>query len=278
MSFATKLQSGQFALALEITPPRQPLPAVLKRRASLLGSLVDAVNVIQRPDRQASLGACCELIGAGIDAVWHLATRGRTRDEIAADIAHAREHAVSQVLVVLGDHEPEAPVDSPTIREVVGMLREALPGAAIGVTFNQYAHDRDKALANLLGKLRAGASYVQTQPVFDAAAFAKDVRAIREGAPGVPVVPMVLPLLDSAARSRIEKRLGISIPAPFAASIDGGEQMAWAAFSAVLTALAQTEGVSGLAIMTFEMDAPASTAEHLRSALASAGLSPIIAR
>ncbi|MBE0612003.1 MAG: hypothetical protein IH609_21665, partial [Dehalococcoidia bacterium] len=55
--FAEKLDAGQFAVALEITPPQRDLPKVLLRRARLLGTAAQAINVIQRPGRQSSLDA-----------------------------------------------------------------------------------------------------------------------------------------------------------------------------------------------------------------------------
>ncbi|MEJ5221060.1 MAG: hypothetical protein WHT63_03510 [Tepidiforma sp.] len=84
MRFLDRLAAGEFAVALEITPPQRHLPKVLLRRARLLGDAADAVNVIQRPDRQSSLEASLELLAAGIDPVWHLAARGETRASVAA--------------------------------------------------------------------------------------------------------------------------------------------------------------------------------------------------
>ena len=59
------------------------------------------------------------------------------------------------------------------------MAREALPNALIGATLNQYGRDEAAVLRNLLPKLRAGASYVQTQPAFDAAAIERYNRKSR---------------------------------------------------------------------------------------------------
>ena len=55
-AFAERLSRGGFAVALEITPPKKRLEEVLLRRARLLPG-VDAINVIQRPDRLSSLDA-----------------------------------------------------------------------------------------------------------------------------------------------------------------------------------------------------------------------------
>jgi hypothetical protein len=54
MTFSDRLFAGEFPVALEITPPQRPRPAVLLRRARLLDDRAAAINVIQRPDRQPS--------------------------------------------------------------------------------------------------------------------------------------------------------------------------------------------------------------------------------
>jgi hypothetical protein len=50
-AFAGRLSGPRLAVALEITPPKKRLDEVLPRRARLMGSQADAINVIQRPDR-----------------------------------------------------------------------------------------------------------------------------------------------------------------------------------------------------------------------------------
>jgi methylenetetrahydrofolate reductase (NADPH) len=260
MSFPRKLTSGEFPFALEITPPQRSLPAVLLRRASLIGHHAAAVNVIQRPERQSSLAASCELLRAGMSPAWHLVTRGRPKEEIAADLATAKTEGIGQVLVIAGDHR--STVSGPTIREVVEMAAAAVPGAFIGATLNQYVPDRVAVLRNLMPKLAAGARYVQTQPVFSIEDLRPLAEAVKERSPGTMVVPMVMPLETSAAAERIAGRLGISPPA--VASTPEG---AWAAFGELLMALKAGPLFDGVAIMTFEIDPPPETGSKLIAVL-----------
>lgn len=266
-NFARRLREGPLALSLEITPPKTMLPGVLSRRATLLGGAVDAINVIQRPGRVPSLDASIALLQQDIDPVWHLVTRGRTRDEIATDLARAREAGLRNALCILGDHVPEHHVDSPTVREVVSMAHQALPGGLIGATFNQYAPGREKALLNLRRKCEAGATYVQTQPAFDPDAFAEVARWLHSELPGVAIVPMVIPLLSTNAVDRIESRLGIEVPGELRRVVAAGEESAWAGFERIVGGLIASGEVQGLAIMTFEMDPPQGTAERIVRAL-----------
>ncbi|WP_322796570.1 methylenetetrahydrofolate reductase, partial [Tepidiforma sp.] len=156
MTFAQRLAEGRFAVALEITPPQRRLPKVLLRRARLLGDAAQAVNVIQRPDRQSSLEASLELKAAGIEPVWHLVTRGRSREEVAGEVGRAAAGGIGQVLCIRGDRAGSAEAARElTVREAVAMVRSAMPAAVIGATLNQYVADRAAALRNLYPKLRA---------------------------------------------------------------------------------------------------------------------------
>lgn len=269
MEFARRIRLGAFAVALEITPPQRALPGVLARRAALLGNHAHAINVISRPDRQASLEASCALLESGREPVWHLVTRGRSRHEIAGDITTARAGGINQVLCIRGDHGEGAADgnDSPTLRETVMMVAEGIPGALIGATFNQYAADPAAALRNLVPKLRAGASYAQTQPVFDVKHLLSRVEAIHERAPAARIVAMAMPLLSLEAAERIERRVGVTLPEPVLKRIAAGEAAAWELFDENMAQLAESRSIAGVAIMTFEMSPAPEIGERIRQSL-----------
>lgn len=271
MVFSRLLVSGGFPVALEITPPQRSLPRVLARRASLLGDAACAINVIQRPGRQSSLEASRELLEAGVDPVWHLVTRGRAREEIAAELELAANAGIRQLLVIRGDHKAADAPGAPTIREVTAMARELLPEAIIGATLNQYVPQSDRVLRNLLPKLEAGASYVQTQPVFDLQRLEAMASRIHERFPETRIVAMAMPLLSEDEADKIESRIGIALPAEFRGRLATAES-AWSAFDDLVAQLAASEHVHGLALMTFEMDADQETGERIVAALQRAGV------
>lgn len=272
MRFHERLQARKFAVALEITPPQKPLNKVLLRRAQLLDDHVQAINVIQRPGRQSSLDASLELIAAGIEPAWHLVTRGRSRSEVAAELERARGGGIRQVLCILGDHPADEADDPVTIREVIAMARQALPDALVGATLNQYGRDEAAVLKNLLPKLGAGATYVQTQPAFEAAAIERYAAAIRRDYPETRIIAMAMPILSLEAASKIEERLGIHLPAALREVLAGGdEEAAWAAFAATIRQLVTSPAIDGVAIMTFEMDSDADAGARICEALRRAG-------
>ncbi len=272
MVFVERLAAGKFAVALEITPPQQQLPKVLLRRARLIGEWAHAVNVIQRPGRQASLDASLALHEGGLHPAWHLVTRGSTRTDIARDIERARAGGIRQILCIRGDHKGVDSADTPTLRETIAMVAEAMPGAMIGATLNQYAPDPAAVLRNVLPKLRAGATYVQTQPVFDLEALRPLAEAVQDGAPGTKIIAMAMPLLSLDEADRIEARLGIRLPEAFRTRLAGGEEAAWNVFEETLAMLAESSLVAGVAIMTLKLDPPADMGERIVSAITRSGI------
>jgi 5,10-methylenetetrahydrofolate reductase len=272
MSFAGNLRAGRFAVALEITPPQRPLPRVLLRRARLLGDIAQAVNVIQRPGRQSSLDASLFLKSRGIEPVWHLVTRGHSRAEILADIDRAREGGITHVLCIRGDHEAGDLTDTPSLREVTAAVVDRIPGAYVGATLNQYAPDREAVLKNVLPKCRAGAAYVQTQPVFDLETLRAVAEPLRRASPATKIVAMAMPLLSLEAGARIEGRLGVALPPALRSALTLGPDAAWAAFDATIVSLVASPLVDGVAIMTFETDPPPEVGARIVAALRAAGI------
>jgi methylenetetrahydrofolate reductase (NADPH) len=273
MPFARALAERRFAVALEITPPQRSLPQVLRRRAALIDGFAMAINVIQRPGRQSSLEASAELIAGGLNPTWHLVTRGRTADDLRVDLARAAEVGIRQVLCIRGDHQAEGGGPEVTIREAVALARELLPGALIGATLNQYTPDSSAALRNLYPKLAAGATFVQTQPVFDLALLDPLAEAVKERAPSTGIVAMAMPLLTPDAAVRIAERLGITLPPGYGPDASWDPDSAWGRFQAVLEALVGSPLVDGVAIMTFDMDPPPEVGARIVEALRAAGLS-----
>lgn len=255
-------------VALEITPPKVANAEVLLRRARLLGPRASAVHVIQRPDRQPSVEAAQDLERAGIPAVWHLVNRGRTRDDLEREIERAARAGLRAALIVRGEAGPPEPAPPPTLAALVAQVRAAIPGARIGVTLNPYL-PAERALANLWPKLEAGASFVQTQPIFEPARLAPFAAAIRARFPQVRIMPMLIPLPSVAAAERIGERLRVPLPDPLLRRLeDGGEPAGWAAFAELVGQLARAGLADDLAVMTHAADPPKPFGDRLAAALA----------
>ena len=269
MSFREAMASGAFPVSLEITPPRTSKPVVLRRRARLLEACTLTVNVIQRPDRQSSLEAALALRREGLEPIWHLATGGRTVEEIATDVARAREGGLGHVLCLRGDHVADTP--GPPVREAIGVVREQAPDMAIGAALDQY-HGDERTDRILAGKLRAGATSVWTQPVFEMGPLLRSAEFVKTQRSDAHVVAMAMPLLTPQSLDAIGERLRIPAPEGLRRRIAEGEEEAWRAFEETLAALGEAELVDAVAIMTYRADPPEGTAGRIMGALQRAGI------
>jgi len=243
--FADALRDGRFPVALEITSPRELRPEILLRRARLTDGRAQAIHVIQRSDRLPSLEASLLLADAGFEAVWHVVNRAG---------------GLRSALCIRGEGTDKDGPATPRVHEVVALLRDVCPEMRVGVTMNQYG-PRDRVLHNLLRKLDAGATLVQTQPVFDASPFEALAAEVRSRAPSAAIVPMLMPCVPADAARRIARRLGVR------PSAHGSEAEAWEDFSAKLRALAASPLADGVAILTPRADPPAGFAERLCAAI-----------
>ena len=274
-AFERKLRTGEFPIALEITAPRGPRADILLRRARLLGDLPDAVNAIERPERLSSLAASKLLIAAGLEPVWHLTSRGRSRGDLETEIEHAAASGISCVLCIRGEHDAADKSDTPRLRELIERLCEAMPRALIGATLNPHGGPRERVLANLLGKIRAGARFGQTQPVLalaDLEPFAAEVKA---RAPATRIVAMVIPLLSVGDALRLRARLGTPLPPGLLDRLEAdGEAAGWAAFRETTAALRARPQVDGVAVMTLRADPEPGMALILASILSESHGSP----
>jgi 5,10-methylenetetrahydrofolate reductase len=256
-----------FGVALEITPPRERRVDVLLRRARLLGESASAVHVIQRQGRLGSLDASLELERAGIAAVWHVTNRGRSRAQVEAEIERAASAGLRAALVVRGDGESADRDDTPTLRAIVARIGAAIPGTQIGVTLNPYL-DPERALANVWPKLEAGASFIQTQPVFALASLRSAAERIRARAPEVAILPMVIPLVSASAAEKLALRLRLPLPSDLVARLaNGGEAAGWLHFTETVRELRGSGLADGVAVMTQEMDPPPAFGDRIRAAL-----------
>lgn len=257
----------RIGVALEITPPRAERPDVLLRRAALLGRRADAVHVIERPGRQRSVDAAIALESRGLSAVWHLVNRGRSAEEIEREIERAARGGLRAALLVRGEAGPAEPAPPPTLASLVGRVRAVIPAARVGVALDPYA-PRERALANLWPKLEAGAVFVQTQPIFERAALAPLAEVIRARAPGVQIVPMLIPLLSAPSAERLGERLRIPLPDRLLRRLEeGGENAGWEEFGALAAGLARSGLADAFAVMTHETDPPKSFGDRIVSAL-----------
>jgi len=191
---ASVLESGEFAVAAELSPPRGVDLEAIARDAGLLKDYADAVNVTDNQGasvRMSSIAVSALLIRHGIEPVVQMTCRDRNRLAIQADLLGAAALGARNVLCLSGDHgkwgdHPQAKnvfdVDSVhLIRMARNMVEkgcldngkniEPAPNFFIGAAANPFAPPFEYRPFRLAKKVAAGANFIQTQLIYNVDRF-----------------------------------------------------------------------------------------------------------
>jgi methylenetetrahydrofolate reductase (NADPH) len=233
VNLARLLGEGRFVVTGELVPPRSGDPAVVRRAARRLRGLVDAVNVTDNATARVGmtpLAAAILAAGEGLEPVLQLTCRDRNRLALTADLLGAHALGIRAVLCLSGDPMEVGRTGAKPVFDLdaVGLARLATelgqgraPGGSVidpparflvGVAEAPGADPSDGA--RLAAKAAAGASFVQTQPVYDAAQFAAWLdRLAARGLPGrVAIMAGVLPPASAAQLERFAALPGWAVP------------------------------------------------------------------
>jgi methionine synthase I (cobalamin-dependent)/5,10-methylenetetrahydrofolate reductase len=237
---ARNLAQDHFVLSVEMDPPRGFSTHKLIAGASLLAEAgADVINVADSPMARMRMSpwAVCQLIQAqiGLETVLHFPTRGRNMLRVQGDLLAAHALGVRNVFVVMGD--PTAIGDYPDAMDDYDLVPTGLikliqhgfnqgvdhAGSDIGeatsfftgCALNLCAQDIDREMRLLRKKLKAGADFALTQPVFDpelARTFLNHFQA-RFGELQLPILVGVLPLYSARHAAFLHNEVpGIQIP------------------------------------------------------------------
>jgi homocysteine S-methyltransferase len=190
--WGAKLARGEFVTTIEITPPKGPNPDhMVESVRAIKAAGVDAVNVPDGPRAQNRMGAIAVAVllqqRVGIETVLHYCCRDRNLLGMHSDLLGCSALGVRNLLLITGDPPkmgpyPEATavfdIDSIGLTNMVSLMNQGLDLGGnpfgepttftIGVGVNPGHLDLDHELRRLDWKVKAGAEYAITQPVFDA--------------------------------------------------------------------------------------------------------------
>ncbi len=180
-----------FVVSVELDPPRGADPARLLDRAQYCReNEIDAINVADGPRASARMSAqsLCVLMQqkVGIDTILHYTCRDRNLLGIQSDLLGAYALGIRNVLAITGDPPklgdyPDATavydVDSIGLIRILSHLNHGCDlagnpigpplGLHIGCGADPSKADLEKEVRRLEEKVRAGAEYIMTQPVYD---------------------------------------------------------------------------------------------------------------
>lgn len=235
-----RLRRGDFVVAVEMDPPRGLSTHKLQAGASLMADAgADVVNVADSPMARMRMSpwAVCSLIQQriGVETTLHFPTRGRNLLRVQGDLLAAHALGVSNVFVVMGDPTsigdyPDAMDDYDLVPS--GLIRLIKQGFNLGVdhagaeigqptsffvgcALNLTPSDPDREIKVLDRKVRAGADFILTQPVYqpDRARSLLERYRERYGPLEVPVLAGVLPLHSPRHAAFLHNEVpGIEIP------------------------------------------------------------------
>jgi len=239
-TFQAKLEAGEFVVTGEIGPPKGTnIEPVIHEAEEYLKGRVTAVNVTDIQTavmRASSLVGCKLLLDRGIEPVLQMVTRDRNRLALQSDLISAYILGMRNVLaltgdhVAMGDHQDAKPVydlDSVGLLQAMSLLEQ---GRDMGVDMKGNPNELDGApkffkgccvtpcadevepqIIKLEKKVEAGAQFVQTQAVYDPAAFEAFMKRIEHIQ--VPVLVGIVMLKNAGMAKYMNRSVpGVVVP------------------------------------------------------------------
>jgi len=229
------LVEGSFVKLVEIVPPKGGDPSrALEAAVRLAEAGIDAVNIPDSPRATSRMSplALAVLIerDAGIETVLHYCCRDRNILGMQSDLLGAHALGIRNMLLVTGDpirteDYPDATavfdIDSIGLTNVVqrlncgediGGLRLKQPTSFhIGIGVNPAAINFEEEMRRLEWKVKAGAEFAVTQPVFDLELFHRFLdRAERLR---IPIIAGIWPLTSYRNAEFMNNELpGVTVP------------------------------------------------------------------
>ena len=232
------LRAGHFAVTGELGPPTSANVEVIDEKARYLKGNVDSVNVTDCQTsvvRMSSISVGLLLLQMGIEPNIQMTCRDRNRIAIQSDLLGAAGLGLKNLLCLTGDHQVFG--DHPMAKNVfdmdsIGMLMmvkamcdegvvqsgnkmDVPPRFFLGAAANPFADPFDFRPYRLAKKIKAGASFIQTQLIYNVPKFAEYMK--RSGDLGllddVYILAGVGPIKSSgAARYMATKVPGMDVP------------------------------------------------------------------
>ena len=242
-SFADAIRSGKFLVTAELNPPKGTDLSDMMKKAELLRDYVDAFNLTDSASAimtMAPVAAAARLNEAGFEPILQVTSRDRNRIAVQGDLLANSALGVTTMVCMGGD--PPGAGDHPDAKGVfdldtLALLRTAtamntgkdymghdLKGATnycVGAVCNPGADDLDKEVARMAEKVESGATFFQTQAVYEPA-FAKFMERARQF--DAPIIAGFIILKSGNMARRLNETLpGVSVPQALIDEMDAAE-------------------------------------------------------
>ncbi len=272
------LTSGQFAVTGELGPPKSADITSLKHHGEALRNYVDAFNITDNQTaivRTSSIACGAVLVQMGLEPVIQITVRDRNRIGIQGDVLGAVALGIKNILCLSGDHqmfgnEPQCKgvydIDSMQLLNGLRGMRdegkfiggeelEAPLTYFLGAVANPFADPFEYRVDRLEKKITAGASFIQTQCIFDLDRFKRWMELVRERGlhKKVAILGGVTPIKSlGAARYMKNNVSGIIIPDEIITRLKGAQDKKQEGLNIAIETIQQLkeiEGVAGVHVM-----------------------------
>jgi methylenetetrahydrofolate reductase (NADPH) len=274
----------RFVMTAEIAPPVAFDGKELLRKAAALKGLADAVNVTDGAGARAHMAALAAarlLLDVGVEPVLQLTCRDKNRIALQSELMGAAALGIQNLLILTGDDpkagdqpetKPVFDIDSKTLMETARRLRDdgTLPtGRKVEGKADFFIGAADMPIdppggwqpTALLGKVKAGAQFAQTQFCMDAGIVRRYV-GVLEAAGVTKQLSLLIgvnPLRSAKSAQWMKKHLyGTIIPDAFIARLEKSADPAREGLAIcveLIEELSTIPGIAGVHIMAPGNDA-----------------------
>jgi 5,10-methylenetetrahydrofolate reductase len=170
VSFRDALNSGKFAVTAEVGPPKGTDIKEMLHHMDILKGRLDAVNVTDNQSavmRINSMSVCKIALEKGLEPILQMTCRDRNRIGLQSDLLGASILGIRNVLCMTGDHVT-------ALNKGRDMEGNELLGATDffqGAVVTPEANPIEPQLMKFRKKAGAGASFFQTQAIYDIQKF-----------------------------------------------------------------------------------------------------------
>jgi methylenetetrahydrofolate reductase (NADPH) len=247
----------------EISLPADADGARVSDRIAVLADTVDVVGLTDNhagQPRMSPLAAVALAREQGVGTIVHVSCRDRNRLALQSQVVGAAALGAEAVLCMQGDPVPgvEHVADMTATQLIASAPAWSAPHPlAVGAVVNPLAADVDRELRLLRRKIAAGATFVQSQMVFDLPCLQAFLSAAEDTLVGVRFYASVALLRSERMAGRARALPGVAIPEQALAQISRGGGIDLA--REVAARLASISRVDGLHI--FPLGAEAATRE-----------------
>jgi len=235
---AGKMLTGQKVSMVEILPPRSgTLKPTIDKCLLCLQAGVDAINIPDGPRASARISPMITALSiereVRIETILHYCCRDRNLIGMQSDLLGANAAGLRNILIITGDppklgNYPDATgvfdVDSIGLVKIVDNLNRGVDLAGspidpptslfIGVGANPTAVDPAVELDRLCQKVRAGAEFAITQPIFDTSCLLNFLDQIRSAGIEIPIIAGIWPLVSYRNAEFMNNEVpGVVVPA-----------------------------------------------------------------